>query len=278
MTVEATKTRSPNYPAINLADAISRVRVIYDKQHTYPATREVLAKLLGYGGLNGASQSVISALSKYGLLEGRGEQLRVSSTALDLIQQRKGAPEYLDALQRAAFMPTLFRELRDQYPDRLPSEHSLRASLERRGFSRKAADGALRVYRDTLEFVDAEGADFNEESIEDSRPEAPMQGQPPGQTHPLAGSVPWARYAATTLAPELGPSPLPSSDPALRSVQLPLSRPEWAMLQVPYPLNEADWDMMMAVLTAMKPALVPPAERQASGQSTQEQTDEPAAT
>ena len=50
----------------------------------------------------------------------------------------------------------------------------------------------------------------------------------------------------------------PPSDPRQKSVQLPLSVSEWATLQAAFPLSEAAWKQMMAVLTAMKPALVAP--------------------
>src|SRR5690349_11409908 len=59
------KTRSPNYPSISLEEAVHRLKTIYEKQQRYTATREVLAQLMGYKGLNGASATVVSALSKY---------------------------------------------------------------------------------------------------------------------------------------------------------------------------------------------------------------------
>ncbi len=155
-TTAPSKTRSPNYPVLSLGEAIQRLRVIYDKQRRYPTTREVLAQLLGYGGINGASATILSTLGKYGLLEGQGEQLRVSEMGQDLILHRKGDPEYDAALRAAAFKPILFRELREQYPNGLPSEHSLRAVLIKRGFSPRATDTAIRAYRDTISLVSDE--------------------------------------------------------------------------------------------------------------------------
>lgn len=43
---------------------------------------------------------------------------------------------------------------------------------------------------------------------------------------------------------------------ATRVVQLPISATEWAALQAPFPLTEERWAQMLAVLNAMKPALV----------------------
>lgn len=61
-------------------------------------------------------------------------------------------------------------------------------------------------------------------------------------------------------------SGLPADTP-LKTVQLPLSIAEWATLQAAFPLSETAWNQMMAVLTAMKPALVAPADppEQAAG-------------
>jgi hypothetical protein len=230
------KTRSPNYPAINLPDAVGRLKTVYETQRQYPATREVLVKLMGYGSLNGASAAVVSALSKYGMLEGHGDNLRVSALGQDLVLHRKSDPEYTVALRSAALMPVFFRELRDQYPDGLPSEHSLRASLIKRGFNPKAIDSAVRAYRESMEFVEAECGGPVTISSESSSAEASMQSQQSiSSTNPVAP---------------------PPSDPQQRSISIPLSVSEWATLQAPFPLTESAWKQMIAVLMAMKPALV----------------------
>ena len=51
----------------------------------------------------------------------------------------------------------------------------------------------------------------------------------------------------------------PSTDTkkhASRVIQLPISQTEWAALQAPFPLTADQWRQMLAVLEAMKPALV----------------------
>lgn len=40
------------------------------------------------------------------------------------------------------------------------------------------------------------------------------------------------------------------------TVQLPISPREWAKLEASFPMTESKWKQMLAVLTAMKPALV----------------------
>lgn len=232
------KTRSPNYPAIGLEEAIQRLKTIYDKQQRYPATREVLAQLLGYKGLNGASATVVSALSKYGLLEGYGETLRVSELGQDLALHRKGDPEYTEGIRAAALMPAFFQEMRDQYPTGLPHDHSLRAALTKRGFNPKSIDSAVRGYRDTMEFVEAEAG-----------------GSPLGaaeRQHVGGERLPQMKDAGTPRDQD--------PPPEQRAVAIPLSPTEWVTLYASFPLTDASWNQMIAVLEAMKPGLVAPPE------------------
>lgn len=50
-----------------------------------------------------------------------------------------------------------------------------------------------------------------------------------------------------------------------RTIQIPLSLTDWASLEAAFPLSEENWQQMIAVLNAMKPALVrvPPPPRPA---------------
>jgi hypothetical protein len=151
-----TKTRSPNYPAIGLGEAVQRIQPIYEKEFKHPADREVIAAHLGYSGLNGASWALTSALIKYGLLEAVGKQLKVSEDAIDVIIHPKGAEERVEAVERMAFLPTLFNELRTLYGDTPPSDNNLMAYLIKNNFNPKSVGDVIRSYRDTLEFVEAE--------------------------------------------------------------------------------------------------------------------------
>ena len=67
------RIRSPNYPTIGLAIAIEKARAVLKTEGKNAVAREAIAKALGFGSLNGASATMLSALSKYGLLENVGE-------------------------------------------------------------------------------------------------------------------------------------------------------------------------------------------------------------
>lgn len=147
------RIRSPNYPALSLPAAIERIQTLRKAEGKNAMDREAAAKHLGFGSLNGASSTVLSALSKYGLLDRVGEgEVRVSELATRILfaddEQEKRA-----ALMVAAFRPALFAEIREKWPDRPPSEESLRSFLMRNGFSEGGAGQVIQFYRETLDIV-----------------------------------------------------------------------------------------------------------------------------
>jgi len=169
------KSRSPNYPRLSLADAIEQVDKVYRKERTHKTSREAVAQALGYTSLNGASMGRIGTLRQYGLLEEDTDGLRVSQDAVALVILPEGDPERVTALQKVAFTPRLFSELRDEYGETLPSDVSLRYALIKRGFSEKAANDVIRAYRDTLELVSEEAAEYHDADDGQQTVEPPME-------------------------------------------------------------------------------------------------------
>lgn len=157
------KTRSPRSPSMSLQDAIERIKMVYEKEHTHNAEREVIARDLGYAGLNGASAAAIASLRQYGLLERSGDAMRVSDDATTILELPVGEPERVSALQRVAFAPQLFAELNDQFGSKLPSDENLRLYLVKRGFNSRAASNLIRTYRETLSLVKSEGEEYDPE-------------------------------------------------------------------------------------------------------------------
>jgi hypothetical protein len=146
------KTRSPNYPATSLPDAVERVRQVFETEHRTPIAKEALAEVLGYSGLNGASLRVIAALSSYGLLEHVDGDYRVSDLAMQVLHPETDT-ERAAALKEALKSPSLFAELLERYGNSTPGKENLRTYLVRRGFSTKAANAASSAYLDSVEFA-----------------------------------------------------------------------------------------------------------------------------
>lgn len=186
------RIRSPNYPAISLPDAIERTEVIHKTDGKKPVPREVIAKHLGFGGLNGASLTVLSALGKYGLIEpvGSGEA-RVSDLAMRIMYPHD-PDEQRVAIEEAAFRPALFAKFREKWPDRPPSEETLRSYLIREGFSQSAVNQVIQIYRETFDMAaprgqghDSDAPPVQEPRMEPHRPTThstlPPPPPPPGR-------------------------------------------------------------------------------------------------
>ena len=147
------RTRSPNYPYIGLPAAIERVRKIYDKEHQGRMSKTVVAKHLGFGGLNGVSMSVVSALGKYGLLASIDDDMQVSDDALSILVDPPESEERAQALRRAALKPELFTELHKHFGGTVPSDVNLLAYLQKHGFTANAATLAAKSFRETMQLI-----------------------------------------------------------------------------------------------------------------------------
>lgn len=157
-----TKARSPQYPIIGLGEAVAKVRAVYAKDYQNRIPKAVVAQHVGFKKLHGKSLGVIAALTRYGLLEGRGSDCRVSDRAMAIIAHPPGSNERIEAIQAAANSPTIFQELDGKFPEGRGSDEGMRAYLMTNKFIPDAADTTIRSYRETKKVVAAElgGYDF----------------------------------------------------------------------------------------------------------------------
>lgn len=150
--------RSPAYPSLSLQDAIDAVAKIESQYRTAPVDREVAAKVLGYSGLTGASNSTLAALAHYGLVERAGKgHMRVTPRARAILHAQNAA-EKADNLRAAGFEPDLFRELHERFPDMIPPEDGVVTHLNRQGFNQSAVRPAAKAYLSTLAYLQEAGA------------------------------------------------------------------------------------------------------------------------
>jgi hypothetical protein len=185
------KARSPQYPAIGLKEAVDKIGAVYEKDYQNPISREVAGTHMGYKSLHGGALGVLSALGKYGLLEGRGDETKVSDLAVAIIAHPTGAPERAEAIREAAAKPKLFAELDGRFPNGKASDQAIRSYLMTQKYIPAAADSAIRAYRETKLLVDAELVGYQGGEEEEDEPETPpmtphLQAPPkPGSTPPL---------------------------------------------------------------------------------------------
>src|ERR1700730_7329456 len=168
------RIRSPNYPSMSLPEAISKIGIIHERERHLSAPREVMAKHLGYAGINGSSLKALSSLLKYGLLEKtENNQRRVTELALKILHPHN-AEEKVEAIHDAASRPALFVEIAKQWPNGTPSDENLKAYLIRRNFAADAIPEVIKAYRETSELVTAESKGYA--STEDGA-QKPRQGR-----------------------------------------------------------------------------------------------------
>lgn len=243
------RVRSPNYPAMSLATAIDRVRTIQKAEGKNGIPREAIANILGFSGLNGASATVVSAIGKYGLLEGAGDgESRVSDLAVRILYP-ESEEDRRAALSDAATRPVLFREIKEKWPDRPPSDENLRSFLVRKGFGQGALDSVIRFYRETIDIVGG-GKEGYGEAL-------------PSSERPMAYAEPAAQPSKT---------PLPSSSPSPSAASLPEGRPfsvafDGSLLSGVIAIRSAkEIDKLIRVLTAQKAAFEAMEDEPATGE------------
>lgn len=145
-----------NCPLIGLRNAITKAESLKRHENTHPVTKLNIATAMGYANLHGTSYTAIDALIDYGLLEEAGEdKLKLSVVALDILSSNdaKQDTKYIMAVQKAAFTPSLFKELFEIYNNGLPDDAELTSSLKQLGLHPNKIGSAIRAYRETIEFV-----------------------------------------------------------------------------------------------------------------------------
>jgi hypothetical protein len=241
------KERSPNYPGIDLGEAIERAKKLYQMEGRNAAPLKTALEHWGYKPQSGAGLVAVAALKRFGLIddEGRGDRrrIRLSDLALRIIRDdRPNSRERLKSIQTAALTPPIHGELWSEFKSSLPSDENLKYTLKmHKGFTDLGAKEFVRQFRSTIAF-----AKLTESAMLTEEPED-KQGEENEDAN--MGSP-------SSIAIEEPSKLRDSSGGQQRAVQLPISANRWAILQAPFPMSESAWEQMMAVLEAMKPALV----------------------
>ena len=229
------------YPAIPLPEAVERVERIYEQEGPNAMSSKVAVQHMGYGGLNGASLTVLAALKKYGLLEGRGEDLRVSKAGVVILSDKKAEDqtERAEAIRSAFLSDPLFRELDERFSGKT-TEINVTSYLQKKGFAPNAAKSAAKSYMESAAFVTSEVGAYNLPTISLS------DGTPMLQSR---GTTPESKQPSTPLSRGL--------DSDLRDAPIVISGvSKWPLLQLPKQFTSKNWDDMMRMLAAMKDGLI----------------------
>jgi hypothetical protein len=182
------KVRSPNYPTMSLGGALKIAEAVFKKDHRNKVSRAALGAHLGYKSLSGPALGKIGALRHYGLMEGSGDELKISEDTVTLLMAPKDSAERKGALERMALRPSLFQDIAKEYPT-LPSPENLQWWLVKRQFTPEAAKKAAASYLATMRLVAGEPQEYDSTDDEPEQPENPpvtphVQSPKPGVTTP----------------------------------------------------------------------------------------------
>ena len=238
------RVRSPNYPLLSLPEAIEKVTAFYDAEQHLAAPKEVVAKHLGYASYHSLAARVISAIEKYGLLEEtNADKVKVSPLGMSILHPAT-PEEKQKAINEAAFKPSLFEAIREEWNGARPSEANLRVYLIRRKFASDALDKVIQIYRETVDLVTQESQGYDAPKSEQPRSD---EDRPPMHT-------------ATHTAPPPNAPPPPPANP---SVPLRREGEPYRLSLTPsgvefsgYVTDQATADKLIGALTALK-ALLP---------------------
>jgi hypothetical protein len=128
----------------------------------------------------------------YGLIDGSADELRISDDAVVALNAPQGS-DRTAALARLAARPSLYQELRKDFPDTVPSLDNLKFTLIKRQFTPDAAEKAAKSYLATMSLVSGIPNSYNEPDEEEETEteiEAPIVSPPPLKKESPAPSTP----------------------------------------------------------------------------------------
>jgi hypothetical protein len=184
------KQRSPNYPALNLAQATSVLGKLYNAEKRTPVSHDTAAVALGFKSLSGPARIAIGALRQYGLVDKLGKgTIRVSELGVRILH---GSPEDQEAaMQQAATNPPLYKELARDHSD--ASEGAIASYLiTRKEFHPDGARRAAKAFRATLRLAKGNASGYTGSNGDD---------EPKDMTSTDAGQIQDATAGKGTPAP-----------------------------------------------------------------------------
>jgi hypothetical protein len=260
------RDRSPSYPAIPIGVAVDKVRDLYQREKAYLTPLATVYQHWGYSPGSGSGAVAVAAALKFGLLEDEGSgplrRARVSNLGLRIVRDtREESLERDRLLREAALLPPIHRELWEKYRGSLPSDANLKHTLKfEYGFTDVGAHEFAREFRSTIAFARLEEDSVDASGAAGDFPAEVEHATPIARQIAVRGAVDNIRvYESGRAVDAARVHRVPSSAPASIVLSLPIAGtdPErWPSLHLSDRLSESDWQQMLSLLNAMKPAIV----------------------
>ena len=156
------ETRSPSYPQMNLGKALDLAAKLYKGIHRASVGNVEAQQIMGYAPKSGSALAALSALKRFGLLEGRDPHIKLTELALQILEPAD-ARERAEGIAQAATKPEMFSEVLESFGGRLPADSAIRAKLVRdHAFTSAGADAFIRSFKETFAFAEREASAFIE--------------------------------------------------------------------------------------------------------------------
>ncbi len=237
--------RSPNYPIQPLEWAVSNALQLLDKEGLHAVPPDIVARNLGYkNASNGKAGRVLANLKAFGVIEKASSgKLAVSQD----VQRYKLAPTDSDRksyLKQWLKTPLLYSKIMGKYENDLPSDAVLLFELvDEHGFNEDAAEKAIKVFRESIDFVKRATNGLDNESSEqvpegdDFATDAGIEVQQ--MTAQSSTTATGVVHERTKKAP-----PQTNTDNFRYPIRLAGGRIAW--IEVPVPFYEADKNKLKA--------------------------------
>lgn len=164
------RVRSPSFPFIPLERALERASAMLERHKTFAAPRNALAQTWGQKDTSSSFLQTVSALKAFGLIEGEGtggsQRFVLTDLAqrilLDTREERRDA-----AVMESATKPPLLKEFQERWSGGRPSdEHCISELQLDHRFNRNTAANFLKVFDETIRFLQNNPSDSASESGE----------------------------------------------------------------------------------------------------------------
>jgi hypothetical protein len=251
----ANRTRSPAYPTTNLEDALTKAKIIWDKDGQSETSLKALAAHWGYNEKSSSTAQLAAALKKFGLLDdvpSKAGKLKLTAAAIRIFSD--GDPESASKtalLKRAALSPRIYSDLWVKYDGAPPSDVAIKTHLiADLKFNKDIVDKLIRDFKNTITFAKLSNAD-KISVVAPQIEEREEYNKPLFQQKHVIDSMKAATASGTLLGDFINPPPMS----VLREFNFPLPTGV-ASLKVPFPLTEEDFENLLSTLNSFKDGLV----------------------
>jgi hypothetical protein len=151
----AQKGRSPNYPYINLEQAVAKLPGALASMKRHPVGVESAVSAMSLKYTSSSGKLTLAAMRAFGFFEDAGKgMVKLSPTALDIAADfPPQSPGWRAAVQKAALSPNIHKKLWDRYKADLPADDELRRYLVRDlKFTDSAVGDFIDEYKHTIDF------------------------------------------------------------------------------------------------------------------------------